>query len=172
MAARVNGFMKKIFVLMVVATFLGLSVGSAAEPLRVFIRGGKKSHGPGAHEHEQFLKDWTKLLTERGMKVSGGMTFPTAEQLAATDVLLMYAQDGGTVPTEQREGLNELLKRGGGIVVIHTAAVSADPAHWKSIIGGAWVNGTTKQLEGPMSLSYIGAEHPDTEGVSNLYLED
>src|SRR5947207_12441264 len=147
--------MKKAFLLTVLAAFIVASSGRAAEPLRVFIRGGKKTHGPGAHEHEQFLRDWTKLLTERGMKVKGGMNFPTAEELAAMDVLLMYAQDGGTVPTERREGLNEFLKRGGGIVVIHTAAVSADPAHWKSIIGGAWANGTTKWLEGPMSLYYV-----------------
>jgi hypothetical protein len=30
----------------------------AADPLRVFIRGGVKSHAPGAHEHARFLKDW------------------------------------------------------------------------------------------------------------------
>src|SRR5439155_8895028 len=99
--------MNKIVLLALAAVFVGLSTGNAAEPLRVFIRGGKKSHGPGAHEHEQFLRDWTKLLIERGMKVKGGMNFPTAEELAATDVLLMYAQDGGTVPTERRDGLNE-----------------------------------------------------------------
>src|SRR5262249_13732377 len=97
---------------------------AAAEPLRVFIRGGPKSHGPGAHEHAQFLNDWTKLLTERGMKVKGGMEFPTAEELAQTDVLLMYAQDGGNVPADRREGLNSFLKRGGGVVVIHTASVT------------------------------------------------
>ncbi|HMC27126.1 MAG TPA: PVC-type heme-binding CxxCH protein, partial [Verrucomicrobiae bacterium] len=164
--------MKRLVFLWLLAGFLAFSTAKAAEPLRVFIRSGKKSHGPGAHEHEQFLRDWTKLLTERGMKVKGGMSFPTEEELAATDVLLMYAQDGGTVPTERRDGLNEFLKRGGGIVVIHTAAVSADPAHWKSIIGGAWVNGTTKWLEGPMSLYYVGAEHPITKGLSNFDLDD
>ncbi len=66
-----------------------------AADLRVFIRGGKKSHGPGAHEHERFLGDWTKLLTERGMKVSGGMEFPTEAELDKTDLLVMYSQDGG-----------------------------------------------------------------------------
>ena len=164
--------MKRLVFLWLLPGFLAFSTAKAAEPLRVFIRSGKKSHGPGAHEHEQFLRDWTKLLTERGMKVKGGMSFPTVEELATTDVLLMYAQDGGTVPTERRDGLNEFLKRGGGIVVIHTAAVSADPAHWKSIIGGAWVNGTTKWLEGPMSLYYVGAEHPITKGLSNFDLDD
>ena len=51
------------------------ATATAAEPLRVFIRGGKKSHGPGQHEHELFLRDWTRLLNERGANyiVLGGM---------------------------------------------------------------------------------------------------
>ena len=40
----------------------------AAEPLRVFIRAGVKTHGPGQHDHPQFLKDWVPLLTQRGLK--------------------------------------------------------------------------------------------------------
>ena len=54
-------------------------------PLRVFIRAGKKTHRPGAHEHERFLVDWTKLLQERGAVVDGALTFPTAEQIAKFD---------------------------------------------------------------------------------------
>src|SRR4051812_6048848 len=162
--------MKKILLVCLIAGYVSLL--GAAQPLRVFIRGGKKSHGPGAHEHERFLKEWTELLAQRGMKVDGAMNFPTPEQLAATDVLLMYAQDGGTVPPDRRDALDQYLKRGGGIVVIHTASVSADSAHWKSIIGGAWVNGTTKWLEGPMSLYYADSEHPITMGASNFDLDD
>ena len=44
---------------------------SAAEPLRVCIRAGIKTHGPGQHDHPRFLGEWTKLLTERGAKVDG-----------------------------------------------------------------------------------------------------
>src|SRR5205809_7994444 len=162
--------MKKVFCLL--ALIVSANLSSGAEPLRVFIRRGKKSHGPGAHEHERFLNDWTKLLADRGIKASGSMDFPNDRQLAATDVLLMHAQDGGTVPPDRRDALNAFLKRGGGIVVIHTASVSADSAHWKSIIGGSWVNGTTKWLEGPMALYYADAEHPITKGASNFDLDD
>ena len=38
------------------------------------------------------MEKWTPLLTERGMKVDGGMEFPTAEQLAKADVLVMHIQ--------------------------------------------------------------------------------
>ena len=71
--------MKNIAVVCLLAASVCFS--NAAEPLRVFIRGGKKSHGPGAHEHERFLNDWTKLLTERGMKVDGAMSFPSESSL-------------------------------------------------------------------------------------------
>ena len=66
-------------------TLLVLAVSSQAAPLRVFIRAGVKTHGPNAHDHPRFLKEWTPLLTERGMKVDGALDWPTAEQLAQTD---------------------------------------------------------------------------------------
>src|SRR5258705_13246843 len=124
--------MNKIVCLLLLSCFASFAhaaeSNARAEGLRVFIRGGKKSHGPGAHEHERFLKDWTVLLGERGMKVSGSMDFPDARQLATTDVLLMYAQDDGNIPADKRDGLDQFLKRGGGIVFIHTATVIADSA--------------------------------------------
>jgi len=134
-----------------------LTLHAHADPLRVFIRGGKKTHGPNAHEHERFLRDWKTLLTERGVKTDGAMDFPTADQLAQTDVLVMYAQDGGNITPEQRPALEAFIKRGGGIVVIHTAVVANKPdttPYWKSIIGGSWVDGQTKWKEGPMDLYY------------------
>ena len=150
---------------------------AAAEPLRVFIRGGKKSHGPNAHEHEKFLNDWKVLLAERGMKTDGAMDWPTAEQLKQTDVLVMYAQEGGNATEEQKANVAEFTKRGGGLVVIHTASVSNDPPWWKSVIGGAWVPGKTKFKEGMMDLYYtenqkIGGGHPITRGASNFRIND
>src|ERR1043165_6166420 len=58
-----------------------------AEPLRVFIRGGVKTHGPNAHEHARFLNDWKVLLAERGIKTDGAKDWPNAMQLSKTDVL-------------------------------------------------------------------------------------
>ncbi|RYD38275.1 MAG: c-type cytochrome [Verrucomicrobiaceae bacterium] len=156
---------------------MGLNAFAADSPLRVFIRGGEKTHGPGAHDHAQFLKDWVPLLNARGIKADGALTLPTDEQLANTDVLLMYAQDGGTVPPERQAALETFLKRGGGLVVIHTASVSAFPDHWKKTIGGAWRPGVTKWREGPMDLYYtesqeLGGGDPITRGASNFHFDD
>jgi uncharacterized protein len=164
-------FLRTLLVLALATT------AQAADPLRVFIRGGKKSHGPNAHEHERFLNDWKQLLSTRGIKADGAMDWPTAEQLQNTDVLVMYAQDGGNATEEQKNNVAAFTKRGGGLVVIHTAAVSNDPPWWKSVIGGAWVPGKTKWKEGPIDLyftenQYIGGGHPITKGAANYHVDD
>src|SRR4051812_36954958 len=87
---------------------------SAAEPLRVFIRAGVKTHGPNQHDHPRFLAETKEFLPKRGLVLDGGLQFPTAEQLAKTDVLVIYAADGMKIVGKQREDFEAFLKRGGG----------------------------------------------------------
>ena len=82
---------------------------TAADPVRVFIRAGVKTHGPGQHDHPQFLKDWVPLLNERGFKADGAMTFPTAAQLEATDVIVIFAADGMKITGPDRENFEKFL---------------------------------------------------------------
>ncbi len=149
-----------------------LQFAAAAEPLRVFIRSGEKTHGPGCHDHPAFLKDWTKLLNERGAKATGGDNFPTAEQLAATDVLILHAEEAGNIEGKDRENLEAYLKRGGGVVAIHAGTVSRDPDWYKTVIGGSWNHDHTKWLEGEMSLYFTDRENPITRGASNFDIDD
>jgi len=145
---------------------------AAAEPLRVFIRAGIKTHGPGQHDHPRFLGEWTKLLIERGAKVDGAMDFPTAEQLEKADVLVMFAAEAGTIAQQQREYLEKFLKRGGGMVAIHDAVCGKDAQWFKTIIGGAWEHGHSKWYEGENDFYYMDTEHPITKGVSNFEVDD
>jgi putative membrane-bound dehydrogenase-like protein len=166
--------MKRLFLFLSLFAFLA---ASHAEPLRVFIRAGKKTHGPNQHEHERFLADWKVLLTERGIKTDGALDWPTAEQFKNTDVIIVHAQSGGDATEEQKAQIAEFTKRGGGLVVIHAAAVANDPPWWKSVVGGAWVPKVTKFKEGPMDLyftenQYIGGGHPITRGASNFHFDD
>ncbi|MBL9199673.1 MAG: ThuA domain-containing protein, partial [Opitutaceae bacterium] len=149
------------------------SLATAAEPLRVFIRSGPKSHGPGQHDHPRFLAEWVPLLNARGAKATGGDKFPTAAQLAETDVMIIHAQEGGNIPdATDRANLDAFLKRGGGLVVIHAASVSRDPDWFKTIVGGSWRFGTTKWLEAPMHLYFRDSAHPITRGASNWSMDD
>src|SRR5579859_931384 len=95
--------MKNAFGLILALTLSCLTaLGQTDNPLRIFIRAGPKTHGPGQHDGPRFLKEWKELLTQRGAKVDGALTFPTAAQLEASDLLVIYAADGGDIVGEQR----------------------------------------------------------------------
>lgn len=155
------------------SSFLLSPSAFSQEPLRVFIRAGAKSHGPGAHDFPQFLKEWVPLLNERGAKADGGLSFPTKEQLDKTDVLILHAQEAGNIALgEERKNLLEFIARGGGIVTIHAGAVSRDPEWFKGIVGGSWNHAHTKWLEGPMHLYFTDKENPITKEMSNFAMDD
>jgi uncharacterized protein len=173
--------MKRKFLLCLVTAHLLLPVFlEAADPLRVFIRAGAKTHGPNQHDHPRFLGEGTKLLGERGMRVDGGMDFPSAQQLENTDVLVIYAADGMKIEGEQRQYFEKFLQRGGGLVVIHNGVVSGDQHEWaKAVQGGAWIwkdpnqpDKQTKWYEGEVGLYFVDQEHPITRGISNFDWKD
>jgi putative membrane-bound dehydrogenase-like protein len=141
-------------------------------PLRVFLRAGPKTHGEGEHDHPRFLEEWRELLAERGAQVDGALEFPTSAQLAATDVLVCYAAENGTLDAAQRADLMGFLERGGGIVVLHDAVCGDDAPWFQTVIGGAWEHGHSKWLEGRIGLYMADAEHPITRGIPHFELDD
>src|SRR5438270_1568753 len=112
--------LKFVFFAFLLCTAIGISAQST-KPLRLFIRAGVKTHGPGQHDHPRFLSEWRKLLEERGAKADGSLEFPSAAELERSDVLVLYAPEGGTMSSDERDRLDRFLKRGGGLVVIHDA---------------------------------------------------
>lgn len=148
------------------------SVRAEDGPLRVFIRAGQKTHGPGAHDHPRFLKDWTRLLHERGAEVDGALEFPTADQLAKCDVVVSYAANAGDISEDQRKLLAEFQKRGGGLVFIHDAVCSNHHDWFKTVTGGAWEHGHSRWFEGHVDLDYTMVDHPVTEGAGDFKLDD
>ena len=142
------------------------------KPLRVFIRGGVKTHGPNQHDHPRFLAEWKELLNQRGAKADGSMDFPTAEQLENTDVLVIYAQDGMKITGEHRANFEKFLRRGAGLVVIHDGVVSGDQNEWaKKVQGGSWRwdgDKKTRWLEGDVGIYFVDQKHPIIQGVSNF----
>jgi uncharacterized protein len=172
--------MRKLLILTAIALTVLTSLPAAQQQrptaqsqLRVFIRSGPKSHGPGAHDHPRFLKDWVPLLNARGARATGIEGFPTKAQLDDTDVLILHSQEAGNIqdPTD-RKNLAEFLARGGGLVTIHAGNVSRDPDWFRTIAGSSWRNGTTKWLEGPMQLYFTDRDSPITKDMSNWAMDD
>ena len=106
------------------------------------------------------------------VRVAMGAEFPTAEQLARTDVLLIYTADGGDLNAAQREALAALLKRGGGLVTVLDGVCGHDPKWWKTITGAAWEYGKTKWVYTNLTLHFRDADHPVTKGAVDFKLDD
>jgi uncharacterized protein len=173
---QVSHMNSRIRLLAALVIFAGWTWLTQAAPLRVFIRAGAKTHGPNQHDHPRFLGDWTKLLGERGLQVAGSMNFPTAAELDATDVLVIYAQDGMKIAGEERTRFESFLSRGGGVVVLHDGIVAGDEADWcKATIGGTWRwqgDRKTEWHEGDVGLYFVNPTHPIVRGVSNFDWKD
>ena len=155
----------------------GAAVGEAVvrqlPPIRVYIRAGLKTHGEGEHDYPQFLADWSKLLTDRGAIVDGGLSFPSAEQLADTDVIIMYKGDAGYMTARERQALEDFLARGGGLVGTHDAICAEDPEWWASVFGGAKRHGQTNfTLEAQVPYTIDAPDNPIMEGMTPFTITD
>ena len=141
-------------------------------PIKVYLRAGLKTHAAGQHDYPQFLADWSKLLTERGAIVDGSLHFPTAEEIADVDVIVMYKGDAGYMTIGERIVLENFLKRGGGLVGIHDAICADDTEWWASIMGGAKKHGETNfTLEAPVPYTFPEAS-PITQGATPFEITD
>lgn len=142
-------------------------------PLRVFIYGGLKTHGPGQHDYPQFLADWSKLLTERGAIVDGALHFPSARELANVDVMVIYKGDAGYVGIEDRATLDGFLRRGGGLVSLHDSLCGDDPQWLASILGGAKKHGEVNYtLDADVSYTIADSASPIMQGLSDFTIAD
>jgi type 1 glutamine amidotransferase len=142
-------------------------------PLRVYIHAGLKTHAEGQHDYPQFLADWSKLLTNRGAIVDGGLHFPSARELANVDVMVIYKGDAGYLSMEDRATLDSFLRRGGGVVSFHDALCGPDPEHFSSIVGGGKKHGEVNYtLEADVPYTVVDAKHPIMQGVTDFMIKD
>jgi type 1 glutamine amidotransferase len=145
----------------------------AAPPIRVFIRAGLKTHAEGQHDYPQFLADWSKLLTARGAIVDGGLSFPTAEQIANTDVIVMYKGDAGYMTMREKQALEDFLARGGGLVGAHDAICAEDEVWWSTVFGGAKKHGETNfTLEAEVPYAITQPDNPIMQGMTPFTITD
>jgi type 1 glutamine amidotransferase len=147
----------------------------AGQPLRIFIRAGEKTHGPGGngnHDYPAFLGAWSTLLKDRGAVVDGALHFPTADELARTDVLINFKGDGGTCSVPERQLLEAYLKRGGGIVTMHDGMCSDDAKWFANMVGGAKQHGERNSSSGMLRVTFVDKNHEITRGIPDFDIDD
>jgi type 1 glutamine amidotransferase len=172
-----------LFALIAVSLVAGLSAqrgrgGPPAPPgqnpdgMRIYIRSGLKTHGPGLHDYPQFLADWSSILTERGAVVDGSLHFPPADALARTDVLVIYKGDTGYMSDAEKAALDAYVRRGGGLVSFHDSLCGPDPAYYATVLGGAKRHGERNFSAGPIEYTIADPAHPIMKGLSNFTIAD
>ena len=147
-------------------------VARDTRPIHVYIRAGLKSHAEGQHDYPQFLADWSKLLTDKGALVDGSYHFPGAEELANTDVILMYKGDAGYMTATERAVLENFMKRGGGLISLHDTLCGDDPQYYSSIVGGAKKHGEQNYSAGAIKYTIVDKASPIMKGMTDLQIDD
>lgn len=101
----------------------------AADKKTIVMIAGKPSHGPGQHEHNAGVQLLAKSLMQKegdkvDLKIHLNAEWPSPDEFAKADSIVMYADGGGGHPAIQGEHLKDLAKamdRGCGMVCIHYA---------------------------------------------------
>jgi type 1 glutamine amidotransferase len=147
--------------------------GQNPNGMRIYIRAGLKTHGPGKHDYPQFLADWSKVLTEHGAIVDGSLHAPTATEIERTDVIVIYKGDAGYMTDREKADLETFVKRGGGLVILHDSLCGPDPEYFASLVGGAKKHGETNfTLEAEIPYTIVDKENPIMQGMSDFTLKE
>ncbi len=147
--------------------------GQNLNGMRIYIRSGLKTHNEGQHDYPQFLADFSKILTERGAVVDGSYHAPFAEELAKTDVMIIYKGDAGYLSPSEKAALEAYVKRGGGLVMLHDSMCGPDPEYMASLVGGAKKHGEVNYtLEGTVKYDVVDKANPIMAGIDGLSLHD
>ncbi len=125
---------------------LGLTTLTAADTKNILMLAGKPSHGPAQHEHNAGVQLLAKCLRESGLPVDVkfhlNAEWPSAEELAKADTIVMYADGGEKHPALQDDHLAQLgkeMKRGAGFVCLHYAVevpIAPGGPEFKDWLGG------------------------------------
>jgi type 1 glutamine amidotransferase len=140
---------------------------SELRPLNVLLLDAKKDHGPGEHDYPAWKKKWTDLFGKLPkVTVDTAYEWPTDEQLSKADVMICYFWNHDWSPARYRS-LDAYLKRGGGLVMIHSATIAdRAPEQLVARLGLAYHPGL-KFRHGPLDLKIeAGDDEPITRGLA------
>ncbi len=150
----------------------------AGEPqwddVQICLVAGPKDHGPQEHDYPWWQAQWERLLhSAPGVVVSTAHRWPSQEQLAAADVIVLYFWNHDW-SEEQYAGLDAQLARGGGVVAIHSAIVEdRDPQKLAERFGLAGRRPELQFRHGPLKLEIADdADAGFAHGLTRLNLVD
>ncbi len=156
--------MKLTFLLSLIITTLGF----AADKKNVLMIAGRPSHGRGEHEHNAGVQLLAKCLEQGAadrvsVKVKLNAQWPTPEEMAAANTILIYSDGGGGHPAVVGDHLQQLdkeMKRGCGFVCLHYAVEPAyEKTNWPDAAPGP--DGKPGKLVPPPDRGSVGKGSPE-----------
>ena len=144
--------MKKLPLLLLFCAAMGASaIPAYAEGAKknVLMIAGRLSHGPGEHEHNAGVQLLAKCLGQGAadrvdVKFHLNGEWPSADELAKADTVVIYSDGGAGHPALQADHLDQLgreMKRGCGFVCLHYAVEPTIPkgnTEFINWLGGAF----------------------------------
>ncbi len=141
--------MKKLPLILLASIVLGAPTFAADAKKNVLMIAGRPSHGPGEHEHNAGIQLLAKCLAQGAadrvnVKVHLNAEWPTGEEFAQADTVVIYSDGGGGHPAlkdDHLEVLGKEMKRGCGFVCLHYAVEPTIPkgnAEFINWLGGAF----------------------------------
>lgn len=160
-----------------------LAAGSAfAEKQVVLMIAGKPSHGPGQHEHNAGVLLFKKCLEQAAadkVEVLHHLNgeWPSADEMAKADTILIYSDGGGGHPALQENRLQQLdkeMKRGCGFVCVHYAVeptIEKGGNEFIDWLGGCFEINWSVNPHWDANFSKL-PEHPISSGVKPFTTND
>lgn len=147
--------------------------GQNPNGMRIYLWAGLKSHSAGQHDYPQFLADWSKLLTERGAVVTGGLHPPRSADLDGVDVVVIYKGDAGYLSPADQASLDAYVKRGGGLVSFHDSLCGPEPGYFSKLVGGAKKHGEVNYtLDAPIHYTVVDKANPIVADLTDVTIFD
>ncbi|MEQ1841106.1 MAG: ThuA domain-containing protein [Verrucomicrobiales bacterium] len=153
----------------------------AADRKNILMIAGKPSHGPGQHEHNAGIQLLAKCLVESGLPLDVtshlNAEWPSPEEMAKADSIVIYADGGGGHPALQGDHLAQLgkeMKRGAGFVCLHYAVevpVTPGGVEFKEWLGGYFEPNWSVNPHWEADFQSL-PPHPVTNGVKPFATRD
>lgn len=143
----------------------GTGAADDHEKLKVLYMGGR------GHDWKGYFESLAPLLKKQGgfeLVLSNKLDDLKTETIRKFDVVFFFGSGGDFTDPAQEKGLDEFVRKGGGVVGVHaTDAFKKSDVYWR-LFGGQFIG----HGGGKFPIVITDAEHPITKGMKRFEIED
>ncbi|NUQ66441.1 MAG: ThuA domain-containing protein, partial [Pirellulales bacterium] len=173
----------RFFSIVLMFVLLPLAAAHGQSPRRVLLLGMKRDHPPGRHEYMAGLRVLAKCLEnvpeiKAEVVVADEPWADGPELLKTADAVVLYLGQGAKwirADARRTAAVQDLARRGGGIVALHSGIMSKDAEDidlFRDLAGGCHGGPDRRYLVMEGDLRAVDRGHPIVQGVDDLQIHD